>query len=201
VAALLPAGCSLTLRAPDLNPSLLNAPEFTLPDEWKDPVSLRDLLKGGFTVLVFYRSHSSPFCRSQLGEMSDLYEEFRKLGATVAGISTDDPGSSKGMKENLRLQFHLLSDPRMEVISKYGVAQEGEDVAVPAVFIVDWQRRFAYRHIGSRITDRPRASAVLSALKEYASLHRPPPPPKPKKKPLTRPEDRDVTEKAPPPGP
>lgn len=82
----------------------------------------------------------------------------------MVGISVDSPEESKKLVKRLSLRFPLLSDPKMKVISVYGVAMEGRDIAVPSVFVVDRSGRIRYRHVGESITDRPEAEAVLEQV-------------------------------------
>jgi len=77
----------------------------------------------------------------------------------------DSAEQSQKLVTRLKLRFPLLSDPKMKVITAYGVAAEGRDIAVPAVFVVDAARRIHYRHVGESITDRPAAEAVLAGAK------------------------------------
>ena len=48
-----------------------------------------------------------------------------------------------------------MSDPGMEVISRYGVVHAGKNIALPAVFIITRAGKVAYRHVAKRVWDRP----------------------------------------------
>ena len=59
------------------------------------------------------------------------------------------------------LTLPLLSDPEMKIISAYGVAMDGEDIAVPATFIIDQERRIRWKYVGENMTDRPDSRGLL----------------------------------------
>jgi peroxiredoxin len=82
-------------------------------------------------------------------------------------ISVDDPEDSRELIEDLDLTVPLLADPTMEVISAYGVAMEGEDIAVPATFIVRRDKTIYWKHVGETMRDRP-PTAELPDLADQA---------------------------------
>ena len=71
---------------------------------------------------------------------------------------------SAELAHRLGLTYPLLRDPDMAVISAYGVAMVGQDIAVPATIVVDQNRRVVYRHVGETMADRPQALTVLEVL-------------------------------------
>ncbi len=60
----------------------------------------------------------------------------------------------------------LLSDPAPSVISTYGVAMDGEDIAGPATFIIDGTGAIHWRYIGENVTDRPDEAKLLDMAKK-----------------------------------
>ena len=72
---------------------------------------------------------------------------------------------SRKLTGRLGLRFPLLSDPGLRVIAAYGVAMAGRPIAVPAVFVVDRDRKILHRHIGTSVTDRPSPEAILAHLR------------------------------------
>ena len=55
----------------------------------------------------------------------------------------------------------VLRDADMLVIRAYGVAMKGQELAVPAVFIVRRDGTIAYRHVGESMADRPTIDALV----------------------------------------
>lgn len=80
----------------------------------------------------------------------------------MVGISVDSAEKSTALTRRMKLRLPLLSDPSMKVISAYGVAMEGRDIAVPAVFIVGKGHKILYRYIGESMSDRPDPDELVS---------------------------------------
>ena len=82
-------------------------------------------------------------------------------GASLVAISVDLADESRKLAGDLGLTFPLLRDADLRVASDYGVAMQGRDLAIPAVFVVRSDRSIAWKVVGENMTDRPRASDVL----------------------------------------
>ena len=99
------------------------APNFTLKDKNGNEISLSDFI-GKRVVLYFYPKDNTPGCTRQACAFAGAYEEFRKRGVEVIGISRDSIASHVKFAEKYSLPFVLLSDPELEAIQAYGVWQE-----------------------------------------------------------------------------
>ena len=97
------------------------APDFTLPSQSGETVSLRDFFGQKPVVLFFYPKDDTPGCTKQARAFRDGYEEFGKLDVEVIGISSDSVESHKGFAEKHSLPFLLLSDEEGKVRKLYGV--------------------------------------------------------------------------------
>src|SRR5919206_1296785 len=149
------------------------APYFELPDQQDYPWSLSGQLEVGPVVLVFYQGDWCPYCNGQLVSYARKYEEFERRGAQVAGISVDPPENSAQMVAKLLLPFPLLSDPRGELIRRYGLWDEEEGVAVPSILVVGRPGEIRYLYSGSDFADRPGDEEIFAALEGLdASIER-----------------------------
>jgi peroxiredoxin Q/BCP len=97
------------------------APEFTLPDQDEQSVSLSNLLGRGPLILYFYPADFTPGCTREACMMRDLYEEIDQAGLNVAGVSPQRPATHRRFREKYRLPYTLLSDTDKFVISMYDV--------------------------------------------------------------------------------
>ncbi len=97
------------------------APDFTLPSQSGEMVSLGDFLGKKPVVLFFYPKDETPGCTKQARAFRDGYEEFGKLDAEVIGISSDSVESHKGFAAKHFLPFLLLSDEGGKVRKLYGM--------------------------------------------------------------------------------
>jgi peroxiredoxin len=141
------------------------APSFELPDQQDHPWSLSGQLEVSPVVLVFYRGDWCPYCNGQLAAYARKYNEFERRGTQPAAISVDPTVNNARMVGKLQIPFPLLSDPRGEVARAYGLWNERENVAVPAVVVVDRSGEVTYLHAGSDFADRPTDGEVFAALK------------------------------------
>jgi thioredoxin-dependent peroxiredoxin len=97
------------------------APEFTLPDQDEQNVSLSNLLRRGSLVLYFYPADFTPGCTREACVMRDLHAEIEQAGLNVAGGSPQTPASHRRFRDKYQLPFTLLSDVDRTVISMYDV--------------------------------------------------------------------------------
>ena len=141
------------------------APSFELPDQQDHPWSLSGQLEVSPVVLVFYRGDWCPYCNGQLAAYARKYNEFERRGTQPAAISVDPPAHNARMVGKLQIPFPLLSDPKGEVARAYGLWNERENVATPAVVIVNRSGEVAYLYVGSDFADRPMDGEVFAALK------------------------------------
>lgn len=99
------------------------APDFTLPDQDGNLVSLHDFL-GKKVVLYFYPRDNTAGCTKQACAFAEKHPDFQALDAVVIGISKDTVASHRKFADKYSLPFLLLADPDLEVLQAYGVWQE-----------------------------------------------------------------------------
>ncbi len=97
------------------------APDFTLPSQSGQMVSLRDFIVEKPVVLFFYPKDDTPGCTKEACAFRDDYEGFGKLDAEVIGISSDSVESHKNFAAKHDLPYTLLSDEESKVRKLYGV--------------------------------------------------------------------------------
>jgi hypothetical protein len=68
------------------------------------------------------------------------------------------------MVGKLLLPFPLLSDPRGDLIKRYGLWDEREGVAAPSILVVDRSGEIRYLYTGSDFADRPGDDELFAAL-------------------------------------
>ena len=97
------------------------APDFTLPSQSGEPVSLKDFIGKKSVVLYFYPKDDTPGCTTEACAFRDSYEVFKDTGAEVIGLSDDSPASHQQFATKHKLPFILLSDTGKQVRKLYGV--------------------------------------------------------------------------------
>ncbi|HTL76953.1 MAG TPA: peroxiredoxin [Casimicrobiaceae bacterium] len=72
-------------------------------------------------VLYFYPKDNTPGCTTEGMQFRDLYPQFAKLGAVVAGVSRDSLKSHENFRSKMGFPFPLLSDPDEALCTQFGV--------------------------------------------------------------------------------
>ena len=78
-------------------------------------------MANGPLVLFFFPAANTPVCTAEACHFRDLAEEFRAVGASCAGISTDSVDTQAGFADKQRLGYPLLSDRDGIVAAQFGV--------------------------------------------------------------------------------
>lgn len=147
------------------------APEFTLPDQNGEDVSLKDF-RGKYVVLYFYPRADTPGCTVEACEFRDGYKKIEKTGAVILGVSPDQPKAQKKFEEKYKLPFTLLGDADKKVCNLYEVIQEknmyGKKVMGVArtTFIIGPDGKI--KHIFRKVKPEGHANEVSDYLKSAA---------------------------------
>ncbi len=119
------------------------APDFVL-DAFHDNEIKKVKLKshrGKWVILVFYPADFTFICPTELGELADNYEKFKKLGAEIFSISTDTAFTHKAWHDTSdmirKIKFPMLADPAGLVCRAYGTYIENEGLSLRGTFIID----------------------------------------------------------------
>jgi peroxiredoxin len=145
------------------------APEFSLPDQDKQVVSLAEL-RGSPVLLVFYPFAFSGICTGELCQLRDELATYTDAGVKVLAISTDPVFSLKAFKAQEGFDFPLLSDfwPHGSAAQAYGVFNEKAGMAVRGTFLVDAEGNIAFAEVNSP-GDAREQSGWKSAVAEIAA--------------------------------
>ena len=118
------------------------APDFTLPTDTGEQVSLADL-RGRKVIVYFYPAAMTPGCTKQACDFTDSLDSLKGAGYDVLGISPDKPEKLAKFRERDHLTITLLSDADKSVMNAYGAFGEkllyGKTVegVIRATFVVD----------------------------------------------------------------
>jgi peroxiredoxin Q/BCP len=123
------------------------APDFTLPSQKGDNVTLSEYFGKKNIVLYFYPKDESLGCTKEACKFRDSYDVFTNLGAEVLGVSSQSVESHKSFATHHGLPFVLLSDEKNEVRKLYGVPATMGIIPGRVTFIID--KKGIVRHIFS----------------------------------------------------
>ena len=142
------------------------APAFRLQDQNGDWHALSDY-RGKWVVLYFYPKDKTSGCTTQACELRDNIFAFRKIGATILGISVDDVASHKEFAEMHSLPFTILADSTKKTATDYGVLVKMMvvfEVAQRDTFIIDPDGRIAQHW--AKVNPQGHSEMVLKELAE-----------------------------------
>ena len=143
------------------------APDFTLPDQSGEPVTLSDL-RGQTVVLYFYPRADTPGCTTQACGVRDHAADYDEIDARVIGISPDPVTAVRKFADKYDLGFTLLADEDHAVADTYGTWGEKSMYGKTymgvqrATFIIDADGRIA--KVFPKVSPKTHDDAVLEAL-------------------------------------
>jgi peroxiredoxin Q/BCP len=141
-------GGILTIKVGD------KAPDFTLPSQMGDNVTLSEFFGKKNVVLYFYPKDESSGCTKEACSFRDSYEELTTLGAEVLGVSGQGIESHKSFATHYGLPFILLADVGNRVRELYNVPSTMGVIPGRVTYIID--KKGVVRHIFSSQTQAQR---------------------------------------------
>lgn len=163
------------------------APDFKAKDQNGNDVRLKDLLKKGKVVLVFYRGYWCPFCNKYLQKLQDSLSLIKEKGATVVAVSAELPENVSKTVEKTGVSFPVLYDEGLKIMKAYDVEFEvpentltryrnsgikideingrnGNFLPIPATYVIDKESTVVYRFFNSDYKKRPSVAEILKNL-------------------------------------
>jgi peroxiredoxin len=149
------------------------APDFTLPNQDRQPVTLSQQTARGPVVLAFFPAAFSGTCTQEICTLRDGLADLATLSATIVGVSVDTFFALKAWADAQRVPFPLLSDFNKTVIREYGVVNEDmiglKEIAKRAVFVIDRDRTIRHREVLDDARLEPDYAAIRSAVGALAA--------------------------------
>jgi peroxiredoxin Q/BCP len=144
------------------------APDFTLPSQSGEMVSVKDFLGMRPLVLFFYPKDNTLGCTREVCAFRDSFEELGKLDTEVIGISSDSVDSHRDFAEKHNLPFTLLSDEGGKIRRLYGVPNTFGFFPGRVTYVID--RAGVVRHIfSSQIAVEKHVEEALATLESISA--------------------------------
>lgn len=163
------------------------APDFRAKDQHGKEIRLKDLLKEGKVVLVFYRGQWCPYCNKELSRMQDSLYLIKEKGATLVAVSPELPENIDSTIKKTGAEYPVLYDEGLKIMKAYDVEFEvpentltryrnagldieknnganGKYLPVPAVYIIDKESTIVYRFFDRDYKKRPNVKDLLEYL-------------------------------------
>jgi peroxiredoxin len=163
------------------------APDFRAKDQHGTEIRLKDLLKEGKVVLVFYRGEWCPYCNKELSGLQDSLQFIKDKKAILIAVSPEKPENILKTVEKTKAEYSILYDEGLKIMKAYDVEFEvpentltryrnsgidieknngknGKYLPVPAVFIIDKESTVTYRFFEPDYKKRPSVLEILNNL-------------------------------------
>ena len=143
------------------------APEFKGITNDDKSVSLQDF-KGRGLILFFYPKDSTPGCTAEACSLRDGYDDLRKKGYEILGVSADSVKRHQNFINKNNLPFPLLADEDKKVINDYGVWGEKKfmgrvfDGILRTTFVIDSDG--VITHIIDKVKTKNHTEQIINLL-------------------------------------
>lgn len=98
-------------------------------------------LAGKWSIFFFYPADFTFVCPTELVDVAEKYEEFKKMGVEVYSVSTDTHFTHKAWHDTSesikKINYPMLADPTGALSRAFGVYIEEEGLAYRGTFLVD----------------------------------------------------------------
>jgi len=135
------------------------------------PFSLRDALAKGPVVLYFYPAAFTPGCTIEAHEFADATDAFKKLGATVIGVSADKVAKLKKFSvSECRSKFAVAADPDLKVIKAYDAGLgPNPKIANRISYVISPDDKILYVYTNRNPADH--VKNTMKVVKEWDAKH------------------------------
>ena len=122
-------------------------------------------------ALYFYPKDNTPGCTAQACSLRDGYDDLKKAGYAIVGVSVDDEVSHQKFIDKFDLPFPLIADVDKKLVEQFGVWQEKKNYGktymgtVRTTFLID--ENGIIRHIieGRKVDTKNHAEQILGIEK------------------------------------
>lgn len=164
------------------------APDFTAKDQNGKAVNLKEKLKNGAVVLVFYRGQWCPYCNRYLKRLEDSMSLVSNKGASLITVTPETAAGIAKTIEKTNATYPILYDEGLSIMKRYDVAfkvddktvekykgygidftkangdSNGPNLPVPAVFVISKEGKIIFRHFDKDYTKRVSVAEILEHL-------------------------------------
>ncbi len=164
------------------------APDFSGVDQHGNKLELKELIKKGKVVVIFYRGYWCGICNKHLAELEAKLSSITDNGATVIAVTTESNEFANKTIEKNNLTFSVISDTDNKIARDYKVLYEAtlgyqKRVAsytkstlqkfndskdaylpIPATYIIDQNGNVSYMHYSMDYSNR----ASIEEIAKYS---------------------------------
>ncbi len=163
------------------------APVFTAKDQAGKTVNLKDQLKSGAVVLIFYRGQWCPYCNKQLKRLEDSLSLITAKGAKLIAVTPEKQENISKTIAKTKASYPILFDDGLKIMKSYDVAyavdettvknykgygidfsevngSNGAYLPVPAVYVINKKGVIIYKYFDADYRNRASVQDILNHL-------------------------------------
>ncbi|SCD21736.1 Peroxiredoxin (PRX) family [Proteiniphilum saccharofermentans] len=145
-------------------------PETLGTDQNGEPIKAEQF-RGKKLALYFYPKDNTPGCTAQACSLRDGYNDLRKAGYEIVGVSVDSEKSHQKFIDKFSLPFPLIADTGKRLVEAFGVWQEKSMMGkkfmgtVRTTFLVDENGIIRDKIEGRGVDTKNHAVQILEKMK------------------------------------
>ena len=146
-------------------------PEMLGTDQNGNPVKAEQF-KGKKLALYFYPKDNTPGCTAQACSLRDGYDDLRKAGYAIVGVSVDGEKSHRKFIDKYSLPFPLIADTDKKLVEAFGVWQEKTMMGkkymgtVRTTFLIDENGIIRDKIEGRKVNTKNHAEQIIESSKD-----------------------------------
>ncbi|MFW7341551.1 alkyl hydroperoxide reductase subunit C [Pollutimonas sp. H1-120] len=135
-----------------------------------------ETVAGKWSVFVFYPADFTFVCPTELEDLAEQYEAFKKIGVEIYSVSTDTHFSHKAWHDTSdaigKVQYPMIADPTHVLARNFEVLIEEEGIALRGTFVVNPEGEIKVMEVHDNGIGRV-ASELLRKVKaaQYIAAH------------------------------
>lgn len=171
-------------------------PDFTFDTPFEQGRTLLETLKAApKTAVLFLRYYGCTLCQMDIHHLAENYGKITGAGGQLLLVLQSEPEVVSGQIEKDTLPFGIICDPDQKLYKKFGIQAaedmramadgkafakmaeaavkgyqhgkyEGNELQLPAAFVVDGNGKVAYAHYGKTVSDFPDVEKLAELLAE-----------------------------------
>lgn len=131
-------------------------------------------LKGKWSVFVFYPADFTFVCPTELEDLANIYDQFKKIGCEVYSVSTDSHYVHKAWAETSeaikKVKYPMIGDPTGKIAKDFDVYLEDEGVALRGSFVIDPEGKIVSYEVNNNAIGRD-ADELLRKVEAAQFVH------------------------------
>ena len=162
-------------------------PDFTFDTPFESGRTLAETAgkTAGKTALVFLRYYGCTLCQYDIHQFTAQYDKIAATGGQMLVVLQSDPAKLAGQMKPGDLPFDIVCDPEQKLYKEFEIAPaeskakiakataggfkhgdyEGDELQLPACFVMGPDRVLSYAHYGVSAGDVPTPQELVELLK------------------------------------